>query len=164
MKGIDIYYFDGLSPNKMDVVAQMVSEYSTSPYDKDHGIAPVSTEEILTDEQIARVAFIGDTFAGYIRTKEAIKKDGSDYMYQQVGTLVVSEAFRQCGVGLVLVRQITEDVTAELNVPYAFCNQASKPIFAKAGYEEALPDELPARAVSIYGNQSMVHRSGKIDI
>lgn len=156
---IDIYYFEDLGSDK-EQIAHKVSGYTTSAQGQEQGVAPISFDEVI-ESKLALVAFIGNEYAGYIRGKEPIFKEGSDYPYQQVGTLVVAAAFANRGVGGMLVEEITTKVVGKRNIPYAFCNKVALPRFSKAGYVKAMPDELPLKTVSLYGNEAVVYPLNK---
>lgn len=156
---IDVYYFEDLGSAK-EQIAHKVSAYTSSAQGQEQGVAPINFDEVI-ESKLALVAFIGSEYAGYIRGKEPIFKEDSDYPYQQVGTLVVTAAFANRGVGSKLVEEITRKVVGKRHVPYAFCNKVALPRFVKAGYVKTLPGELPVKAISLYGNESVVYPMNK---
>jgi predicted N-acetyltransferase YhbS len=150
----DIHYFQYLNSSKRLEAARFVSSYAGSAHSKEQTLAPISFHEVL-ESDLALVALVDGVLAGYIRAKRLLCKEGTSY--RQVGSLLVAQASRSLGVGSELVSRITEEVVAGGSMPYAFCGLSSKYLFAKAGYIQAPRDELPAEAVSLYGNQPMVY-------
>lgn len=154
---IEIHNFSQLSTIEKQIVAGMVSA-STLPVEHiadEHSLAPASAEEIMASE-LALVGFVEDSFAGYIRAKTRIDDLGRDKVFRQVGSLFVPSQHRSQGVAHALVSNITDLVTDQQQIPYAFCGPNSLPRFEKIGYRIALPGELPSEAVSVRGNQAVI--------
>lgn len=150
----ELHPFDELSKPKQLAVAMRVVDFcSTNAEAK--GIAPVSIDEIMGTEW-AIVATVNKDFAGYIRHKPELVHERTFETYQPIGTLVVARTYQGNGLGAELVAAATQDAIGDSCIPFAHCNAYSLGSFQAVGYVPASPGELPAAAVSIYGNQPMV--------
>ncbi|MDB5167210.1 MAG: hypothetical protein JWN26_355 [Candidatus Saccharibacteria bacterium] len=153
---IEIYDFAQLDTEKQNEVARLVSLSTIIDNENEHPLlVPVTMEEIL-EAMDARVALTAkNLFAGYIRAKDTLL-DQNALAFRQIGTLTVIPEFRGNGVGVSLVKSITQLATQE-SIPFAFVNQSSEKTFALANYRRAESGELPASAVSKLGNQAMIY-------
>ena len=153
---VEIYDFAELDSEKQHEIARVVSLSTIIDSEKQHPLlVPVTMQEILTTAD-ARVALtVKNLFAGYIRAKDTLY-DENAVAFRQIGTLTVIPEFRGNGVGIDLVKTMTQLVLAGAK-PFAFVNPRSEKTFITAGYKQAEPNELPIEAVSKLGNQSMIY-------
>jgi|GEM_PF-1929431 len=158
---IEIHEFADLSDKQKDRFAHLISLSTIIDSEKERPLlVQVSMEEILATND-ARIALASkDVFAGYIRAKTPLfNEEGT--AFRQVGTLTVMPEFRGNGVGRELVSAMTRAIVKE-TIPFAFVNPISEKTFDSAGYRQAQPGELPPEAVSLLGNQPMIHHPSLI--
>ncbi len=153
---VEIYNFAALDTKQQEKIARLVSLSTVIDSEKEHPLlVPVTIEEILATTDARVVLTATNSLAGYIRAKDTLVKE-DDTAFRQIGTLTVLPEFQGNGVGIELVRSMTQLVLSE-SIPFAFVNEKSQRTFTNAGYRKADDKELPSDAKSKLGNQPMIY-------
>lgn len=135
--------FDGLNSSSQQEIANLVSLYTTGELGEKPQMLPVSPAEIL-EKRMGFVALYKSNFAGFIGAKHP--EDWNGRLMSEVGSLWVPESFRKRGIARKLVQIISYELTKLGELPYAFCNSLSLPIFSSLGYRPAGTKEMPSCA------------------
>ena len=143
---LELHNFNNLAANEQQDVAERISAYTKGFLGEQPQMLPVEAEAVL-GKHMGVVALFGQEFAGYIGATEPDTHNGAKM--PEVGSLWVPEAFRNQGIAKKLVKVISADLLALDELPYAFCNPLSLPIFIKAGYEQAGTEEVPPVALTL---------------
>lgn len=145
---LEITNFAELEPIQAHEIASKIQDYTFGlTAEKPQMIA--ATQEEIFAKLAGQVAMLDGTFVGYIGAAPALEWQGQSMT--EVGTLWVVSNARKMGIATKLTESIVLDVTAGGYVPYAFCNNLSKPIFAAVGFTEATEEQIPASAFGLCG-------------
>lgn len=140
---LEINKFELLSDSTQEEVAKLVSEYTNGVLGEKPQMLPVSEQDIF-NKYTGFVALDSSVFAGYIGATWP-EEHNQEYM-PEVGSLWVPKEFRGQGLAGKLLGIVGVNLSSVGDLPYAFCNPLSLPVFIGAGYKKAKTNEVPVTA------------------
>ncbi|HSX33598.1 MAG TPA: GNAT family N-acetyltransferase [Candidatus Saccharimonadales bacterium] len=144
---IEIVPFTSLPEATQEQVARLLAAYTNGQLGELPQMLPVSAADIYA-KHAGFTALHGPSSAlvGYVGALPPALWNGQPMC--EVGSLWVSPSFRKQGIAHAAVRTITAHLLAAHELPYAFCNPLSEPIFEQSGYREASSADVPSSALS----------------
>jgi len=136
--------FAGLPATQQEEIAALVSSYTKGLLGEIPQMLPVEPED-LWNKQLGYVALADQAFAGYIGASPPEVNNGS--LMAEVGTLWVPLEHRKKGIAHQLINVISQDLHLGGQLPYAFGNKLSQPIFEILGYQAAPDTAVPPSAL-----------------
>ena len=143
---IKFVFLNSLPIATQQMAAHKVSALTQGVSGEKPQMLPLAVEEVV-NQRLAVVALSGEKFAGQVAAKHPITHQGDDMT--EVGSLVVSPQFRRMKIASHLTAAMSWHLTLQGEVPYAFCNGLSLPIFQRAHYELATGSEIPPQAFGL---------------
>jgi N-acetylglutamate synthase-like GNAT family acetyltransferase len=157
---LDIYKFSELAQDQQYFVASYVSAFTNAKLGETPQMLKVSEVDIL-NKYAAYVAFNESVFSGYVGATEPLQHN--DGMMVEVGNLIVLPEFRRQGIAHKLVEAMTSKLAKAGELPYAFCNSLSLPIFESAGYINVTSEAIPPAAFCLCNSCRKKPASGCCD-
>ncbi len=143
---LEIQLFSELPEPLAVQTADILSAYTKGELGEVPQMLPVEPTDIR-NKYMGFVALQAGAVAGYVGAMTPEIWNGKPMV--EVGSLLVLPEHRKQGIAHKLVAVVTKSLTAEGDIPYAFCNPKSKTIFADAGYINAAYGEVPQSAFSL---------------